>query len=224
MGQRSQIYFRANMLGGKYVLVAQYFQWNYGTRMVSRARGILEWLESEKQFATLFYKGSSTLAKLRRVMEINWDYHDVVPSIDIIKEYEEGYYDSSLEMFIGQDNNDGQLIIDMIIDHDHKDKKGNYPVKFKYAFLDWDSKFIGNGEDYMQWNENYGDDGPAWRENQYIQKEIKYTERNIRYLDKHATLMTKEEVEEYINHDYVKDMGLEVKKDDEQTADKEETA
>ena len=186
--------------------------------MVSRARGILEWLENEKQFATLFYKGSSTLAKLQRVMEINWDYHDVVPSIDIIKEYEEGYYDSSLEMFTGQDNNDGQLIIDMIIDHDHKDKKGNYPAKFKYAFLDWDSKFIGNGEDYMQWNENYGDDGPAWRENQYIQKEIKYTERNIRYLDKNATLMTKDEVEEFINHDYVKDMGLEVK-NDKQTAD-----
>lgn len=211
MGQRSQIYFRCNTLYGKYILVAKYFQWNYGTRMVSRARGIIEWLDREKEFASLFYIGSSTLERLKRVIEINWDYKDVVCTCDILKEYEEGLYDEPIKIFTGQDNNDGQLIIDMNIDFDHKDKKGNCIVKLKYAFLDWDSKLIGNGEDYMQWNENYGDEGPAWRDNKYVQKEIKYTERNIRFIDKHAELMTEAEVDEYINHDYISDMGIKVR-------------
>ena len=60
----------------------------------------------------------------------------------------------------------------------------------------------------MQWNENYGEDGPAWRDSPFIQNEIKYTERNINYLRKHALLMTEEEVNEYINHDYISDMGI----------------
>ena len=217
MGQRSQIYFRVNQMDGKYALVARYFQWNYGTRMVSRARGLIEWLESNKDFPTMFYKGSETLTKAERIIDINFDYHDVVLSQDIIKEYEEGYYDESSEMFLRQANNDGQLLVDMIIDWEHKDKKGDYKVTLKYAFLDWNSKLIGNGEDYMQWNEDYGDkeDSTPWRENEHIQKEIKYTERNIRYIDKHATLMTPEEVSEYINHDYIKDMGLVVKREEE---------
>lgn len=44
MGQRSQIYIRFNdnrMESGK-GLIALYYQWNYGERMVSRARQIIE--------------------------------------------------------------------------------------------------------------------------------------------------------------------------------------
>lgn len=36
MGQRSQIYVRYN----EKLLFARYFQWNYGTRMISRARSM----------------------------------------------------------------------------------------------------------------------------------------------------------------------------------------
>ena len=224
MGQRSQIYFRCNNENGKYVLVARYYQWNYGTRMISRARHTLEWLISMKAYPYSFSsRNSENIIKVARIMDINFDYHDVVLSQDIIQEYKEGYYDDPSEMFTGQDNNDGQLLIDMIVDWRRKDKKGRYPVKFKYAFLDWDSKLIGNGDDYMQWNENYGDDGPAWRDSQYIKNEVKYTERNIRYLEKNAELMTADEVKEFINHDYVSDMELEVK-NDKSEADKEETA
>ena len=137
MGQRSQIYVRMNDENGKYRLVARYFQWNFGTRMVSRARGIIEWLEGMKQstyWISASYKDKK-VTKLERVMEINWDYKDVVLSIDILKEYEEGYYSSPIGIFTGQDNNDGQLIIDMIVDWKIKDKKGDHPVTFKYAFL-----------------------------------------------------------------------------------------
>ena len=214
MGQRSQIYFRVNTLDGKYILVAQYFHWNYGTRMISRARGLLQWLENNKDYPTMFYKSSEQLTKVQRIMEINWDYHDIVLSQDIIKEYEEGLYSKSKEMFTGQDCNDGQFIIDMVIDWKRQNKKGDYPVKFKYAFLDTTSDLIGNGEAYMDWESEHLI--KPWRE--LYMDELKYTERNIRYLDKHATLMTKEDIKEYINHDYAKDMGLE-DKNDKQTAD-----
>ena len=214
MGQRSQIYFRCNTLYGKYLLVAKYFQWNYGTRLVSRARGILEWLDREKEFATLFYNGSSTIERLKRVMEINWDYKDVVVSQDIVDEYKRGLYSEPKEIFTGQDNNDGQLLIDMIIDYEHNNKKGHPIVKFKYAFLDWNSENPMNGDDYMQWDYDYGDsDRGPWRDDKYVKEEIKYTERNIRFIGKHAELMTALEVEDFINHDYMKDMGIEFKEE-----------
>ena len=209
MGQRSQIYFRINDQNGKYNLVARYFQWNYGTRMVSRARGIIEWLEGMKRHPyVLCNRDNENVKKLERIMEINFDYKDVVLSSDIIKEYEENYYGNSKGMFTAQDNNDGQLLIDMVVDWKHKNKELNHPVKFKYAFLNSDSKLVGNGDEYMQWNESYGEEDFPWKDDPYLKDEIKYTECNIRYLDKHATLMTPEEVEEFINHDYVSDMGL----------------
>lgn len=209
MGQRSQIYFRIKDPNGKYNLVARYFQWNYGTRMVSRARGIIEWLIDKADYPYVFCsRENENVRKLERIMDVNFDYKDVALSVDIIKEYEEDYYGNSEEMFTCQDNNDGQLLIDMVVDWNHKNKELRHPVKFKYAFLNSSSELVGNGDAYMQWNEYYGEEGPSWKENPYVKNEVKYTERNIRYLDKHATLMTQEEVEEYINHDYVSDMGL----------------
>lgn len=208
MGQRSQIYFRCNNEQGKYRLVARYYQWNYGTRMVSRARGILEWLESMKEYPYYFIgiNRSENITKLERIMDINFDYKDVVLGIDILERYKKQYCDSY--GIFNQANNDGKLLIDMVVDWTRKNKKGDNPVVFKYAFLDYDSKLIGDGEQYMQWNENYGDELPRWRDSPYLANEIKYTERNIRYIDKHAVLMTQKEVTEYINHDYITDMGL----------------
>ena len=206
MGQRSQIYFRCNTRDGKRILVARYFPWNYGTRMVSRARGVLEWLESNKVYPTLFYKGSDMITKLERIIDINFNYHDIVLSSDIIKEYQEGDFDDPKDIFIGQDNNDGQFIIDMKINWDKEDKNGNYPVKFKYAFLDSDTVRPMNGEAYMQWD--YGVADIPWRERENVKDEIKFTERNIRYIDKHAELMTDKEVKEYIYYDYMKDMEI----------------
>lgn len=213
MGQRSQIYFRCNDEQGKYRLVARYYQWNYGTRMVSRARGIFEWLEYMKEYPYYFIgiSRNENITKLERIMDTNFDYRDVVLGQNILEKYENGYCDK--EDIFYRDNNDGKLLIDMVVDWTRKNKKGDNPVKFKYAFVDWDSKLIGDGEQYMQWNENYGEDAPAWRDSKSIANEIKYTERNIRYIDKHAELMTQKEVDEYISHDYVADMGLKVKEE-----------
>ena len=42
MGQRSQIYVRYN---GD-IIVANYYQWNYAERMISRTRSILEYIKT----------------------------------------------------------------------------------------------------------------------------------------------------------------------------------
>lgn len=211
MGQRSQIYFRINKPDGKYDLIARYYQWNYGTRMVSRARHTIQWIIQNKKYPFMFQKGMDGHKKLARIMDVNFDYHDVVLSLDILKEYEEGYYTETGEIFTGQDNNDGQLLINMHVDYDKKDKEGNDKVTIKYAFLDYSSEYLGNADKYMQWNTHYGEEGEPWRENSYIKDEVKYTDRNINYLEKHAKLMTEDEVKEYINHDYVADMNIKVK-------------
>ena len=41
MGQRSQIYVRYTNEKGEHFLTARYFGWNYGERMISRARHTL---------------------------------------------------------------------------------------------------------------------------------------------------------------------------------------
>lgn len=196
MGQRSQIYVRINEPDGKYYLCARYFQWNYGTRMVSRARGTLEWLigMSDCNHNLVYY----CKEKLHRIVETNFDYKDVTLSSDILKEYADGYYHDPVDIFRGQDNNDGQLLLDVVIQYDKAKGYFDIPTKYKYAFLDCCSENPMNGLEYMDWN---NDD---WRTN--FKNEVKYTERNSRYIDKRAKLMTPEEVEAYINHDYIRDM------------------
>ena len=45
MGQRSQIFVRYQETDGTRKLVARYYGWNYGERMISRARHTIEWLK-----------------------------------------------------------------------------------------------------------------------------------------------------------------------------------
>lgn len=47
MGQRSQIYVRAS---GQ-LIVANYYQWNYAERMISRARYGIEYIDSVKDYS-----------------------------------------------------------------------------------------------------------------------------------------------------------------------------
>jgi hypothetical protein len=131
--------------------------------------------------------------KLKRYLDVNFDMQDIVIGCDIIKEYEEDEYwkDNNYTfndyIFKCQDNNDGQLFIDI--------KDG----VIKYAFLDSDCNTdkIMSAARYMNW------DCKGWRENEYIDDEQKaLCENNIKAIKKLATLMTKEEVEEFINADY----------------------
>ena len=204
MGQRSQIYVRWNERNGDMYLVPRYYQWNYGTRMISRARGIIEWLKGSGA-----YLDCGNEEKLRRIMDVNFDYKDVVLGHDIIEEWKEycNGLDFNNTVFFGQDNNDGKLLIDMHIDWGENEEK----ITFKYAFLtDENDSPVMNGDEYMQWDEGgyEGSGYKAWRDNPYLKKEIKYTERNIKWINKHAKLMTAEEVNRFTSYKYAVDMGL----------------
>lgn len=204
MGQRSQIYVRWNTKDGKMMLVPRYYQWNYGTRMISRAKGIIEWLKGSG-----IYLDCGNEEKLRRIMDVNFDYKDIVLGHDIIGIWKEYCNDLDFNdtVFFGQDNNDGKLLIDMHIDWE----KNKETITFKYAFLtDENDSPVMNGDEYMQWDEG-GYEGSGyivWRDNPYLKKEIKYTERNIKWIDKHAKLMTAEEVKRFTSYNYAVDMGL----------------
>jgi len=182
----------------------------YGTRMVSRAKGIIEWLLEYKNYVQYFVAdlNHEYMHKLNMIIDTNFDARDVTVSQNILEEYKEGYWDSPEGIFTGQDNNDGQLLIDLIVDWSKEDKKWRHPCKIKYAFLDHSSTLIGNGDAYMNWEEDCL--VKPWRE--CYPDEVKFTERNIRYIDKHAKLMTTEEVDEYIHYNYPKDMGIKIKR------------
>lgn len=194
MGQRSQIYVKVQNENENY-LVARYFQWNYGERMVSRARGIVEWLKAHGEYITY------ELKELERICDVNFDYHDIVLSHDIIKEYKDGFC-SKRGVFVEQDNNDGKLYIDVLI---QESKKNN--VVIKYCLTDDENNYLGNAEQYLNWNVEYDRNG-NWRKNfensQYHPKsDIKMCERNIKYLDKKAKLMSPSELNNFIEYSVV---------------------
>lgn len=129
--------------------------------------------------------------KLKRFCETNFDMKDIIFSSDIIKKVAEEW-DGNLEHLFDQDNNDGQLFIDVTNDG------------IKYCFM----KFYNegepmDGEQYMKWNcEN--ENAPDWHiPREYMDQEtIAYTEENIKQIGEIATLMTPKEIEEYVQADY----------------------
>jgi hypothetical protein len=119
---------------------------------------------------------------------------DILMSSDIIGEWKDEYQDHNFNeiVFKDQDNNDGQLFIDVTC-------KG-----IRYCF----TRFPGDyepmsAEEYMKWNCEY-DGRPNWHKpGQYMSKEtIGYTEENIKKLDEAATVMTAEELKDFIDGDY----------------------
>lgn len=191
MGQRSQIYVRFNDNGNK-KLIARYFGWNYGERMVSRARYTMEWLIEHKDYLCLPTQQNN----LFRIMETNFDMIDCVSSTDIIQEYIEYQDDNDDELidfknmvFNSQDNNDGQLYIDVTEDG------------IKYAFIDpYDlHSEIMNPEEYMDWD--CRTDTVPWKMN-LKSKIIKVFNNNVKWIQNNAKLMTGEELKEFKEYDY----------------------
>ena len=85
MGQRSQIYVRYQKDGVNY-LTARYYQWNYGERMISRCRHSLGWIKEMIPYDWYFTRETE---KLKRILDVNFDMHDITIGYDIIKEWEE---------------------------------------------------------------------------------------------------------------------------------------
>ena len=186
MGQRSQIYVSWQNDKGENVLVARYFQWNFAERMISRARGLIEELNSNFQF-NYIWSTDEFKEKIARVTEINWDYRDIVKSCDIIKEYDEYVEDkaeTSFEDYVFniQDNNDGQLYIKVDVTN----------KKIKYGFLKYDMKSdeVMDCEEYMNW------DCENWKHN--IDGRLYQTcYDNFDFIRNHAELMTTEEIDAF---------------------------
>ena len=133
MGQRSQIYIAyCTDDMRKYHLVARYFQWNFGSRMVSRTRHLLEWLETQKKYLKYLRK------EIERIPDINFDFKDIVISQDLIVESKE----YGFNIFSEIDNNDGKLFI--LVKPDGE---------IKYALTDNDITRVMSPDEYMKWND-----------------------------------------------------------------------
>lgn len=198
MGQRSQIYIRYNVnyenCSGVYNykgLIARHFGWNYGERMISRARYIIEHIHDDYMKYKWEFGNSEDLEKLKWICNTNFDMKDILFSSNIIEEIKETF-DGDMQYLFEQDNNDGQLFIDVT-------DKG-----IKYCFMEYynEGKPM-NAEQYMKWNCE-DDEHSNWHEPyEYMDKEtIAYTEENIRKISKMATLMNDEEIESFVTDDY----------------------
>lgn len=194
MGQRSQIYVRIN---GKLV-VAQYYGWNYGERMISRAKGILEFLEEYRKGVHMHFLTNASMPshaeRLRRVSDVNFDMRDYQISADIIKEWREEFPERPFNKYVfdNQDNNDGQLFIDVQGD------------TIKYCFTKWMRRNkTMNGSQYMAWDHR-GCKVRNWTiPTEYCPQEaIDLCKENIKYIDEHTELMTVDELREFVGADY----------------------
>ena len=188
MGQRSQIYIKWNVSDNnkkREGFIARYFQWNYGERMLSRARGIIEHLEYYRKYPFTF-NNTWNKKKLAMIAQTNFDMRDIAATTDICKEYEEYGEGCAFEDFVfyAQDNNDGQLFIDVT----------DEGIKYALA-MEWANGYKAiSPEEYMT-DEACGND---WRKAAKEQEYLDYTEDNIKYITENATLMTDEEIANFI--------------------------
>lgn len=189
MGQRSQIYIAFNNAlrddkgkvkpdaKGEWELIARYYQWNYGSRMISRTWGLIEWIQSSIMFLNF------TQEKLKRIADVNFDLRDVVISSDLIAEAEEDAheFDSSANEYIFAFNNcnDGKLFISVEDDG-----------TIKYCLTDNENFEPISAKQYMAWGE-YSSEEPEsnlWE--------------NIQNISDSAELMTQEELEQFMARTY----------------------
>lgn len=187
MGQRSQIYIRIKDKDSKFPkLYAKYFQWNYGERMISRARHGIEYIKESLEHIGL----EAVQEKINRIFDINFDMKDIAFTSDLIKEWVEDfrdYYTPTEYIFVNTANNDGKLFVDV---------KENGEIKI--GITDYDLNLL-SPEAYMDW------DFEDWRKSKYLSVEDrKICKNNIKYINENVKFMTKEELEEFINYDYSK--------------------
>ena len=193
MGQRSQIYIRWHVTDSHgrchEGLIARYFGWNYGIRMISRAKSILKEIQDEFLDYPYLFSVPSYIKKLERYCDVNFDMQSIEMSSDIIEEVKEQFPDNTRFLF-EQDNNNGQLFIDVS------------ESEIKYGFMEFfDCNTVMDADKYMEWDRN-NSGLPNWHvPDKYVSiSEIQYTEDNIKAINIIASLMTIEEIREFIDH------------------------
>lgn len=184
MGSRSQIFVRYEK-GNQKKMVARYFQSNYGAGMISRARYSMEWLKK------MYHYPGMIAERLCRILDTNFDLIDCARSSDIIKEFDEydwGDWTLNDYMFKYQDNNNGKLLVDVLPDG-----------TLKYAFLDSCNNMLLSASEYMR-----SEKGETWTApTEYMDQEtIDTCIKNIEAIGEMATVMTVEEVQEFMARDY----------------------
>lgn len=200
MGQRSQIYVKYN---GK-MIVANYYQWNYGIRMISRARyGIEHILDTIKNKWFFKFESNEDIEWWSNYFDVNFDYCDVVKHHNIfeniIRYTSKGckwngpisstcFDKVNFKLLVNQDlfrqdNNDGALFVDI---------NTNAPEgkKVKYCFTDYDFRVPMSPMNYLNWDVEGWDDINS--------DETEFTKDNIKFLDK-VPLMTQKEFEDFMN-------------------------
>lgn len=190
MGQRSQIYIRiADEYKGYPKLYAKYYGWNFGERMISRARHGIEYIKEYLEYKS----DPNTQEKINRIFDVNFDMKDIIVTSDVIKEWAEQFqdvYTSKEYIFECVDNNDGKLFIDITKDN-----------QIKYCFTNRDLKIL-SPKKYMDW------DFENWENPEYLDKEdVEICKNNIKYIKENAKQMTQEELQEFIEFDYSKQIN-----------------
>ena len=185
MGQRSQIYVKFEIPDGSHnLLIANYYQWNYGSRMISRIRHFIEYIQSMKDSLYsdggmhYWYDSKETQNKLRRLLDVNFDMQDIVISHDIIQEFNDYSNAGSFNEYVfwGQDNNDGQCYL---IVHDDG--------TVKYCLTDYDLTDRLTPQEYMK---------------DYNDEDTEVLNDNMKYIVEHAQMMSNAEWAEFVNGDY----------------------
>lgn len=203
MSQSSQIYVRYNGT----LIVANYYSWNYGERMISRARygleTITDYLEDSHTFV---FEDKNYIEKIRRIFDVNFDMKDIVISSNIFREWEGEWKDDTdvdfrTFVFKWQQNNDGKLLIDIKTNMKTDDTTGREVLSgysIKYAFLDYEGNVdnIMSTKQYAEW-----DIGKEWATpTEYLtQEDISVCYNNIVQIGNMAQLMSKKEVNDFLD-------------------------
>lgn len=184
MGERSQIFVRYEDFSGHKILAARYFQYNSDASMVSRARGILDWLRK--------FDPKCRPKELVRIIDADFDARDCQISTDLIKEFDDDsdtytFWTLNYSIFKAMDNQDGKLFVDVL------------PNKtVKYAFTDSEGMQILTAAQYMKWH-----CGEGWQEQSYLKNKIEAVLSNINAIDNgDAILMTEDELQEFTECSY----------------------
>lgn len=197
MGQRSQIYVRYPKSEGKKGLIAKYFGWNYGERMVSRARHGMEYIhETHSKDSHNRFVDMDFVEKIKRIFETNFNLIDVAITCDIIKEWNEQFASEEFKeaVFYRQDNNNGKLFVDVL------------DSEIKYCFTDSKVEVPMSAEEYMKWDEDTDDWQEYFRQSEYYDEEdIATCLANIERIGEIATVMTEEELQAFLEYDYLAD-------------------
>ena len=189
---RSQIYIRWHITDRKRIfhegLIARYFGWNFGIRMVSRCKSIIEEIRDEFLPNAFFFSLHDYVNKLNRYCDVNFDMQDIQLSTDIINEVKEQFAENP-EFLFQQDSNNGQLFIDVS------------DSGIKYGLMEYfDCDTVMDAEKYMEWDRR-NSELPNWHipDRNVGTSEILYTERNIEQINKMATIMSLDEIHQFVD-------------------------